>query len=43
MTEDQIKAFRLAGNKVAEFSKWDMEALNVELDSIDLDRERRQN
>ena len=39
LTEDQIKAFRLADNKVAEFSKWDMEALNVELDSIDLDME----
>ena len=31
LTEGQIKAFRLADNKVAEFSEWDMELLSDEL------------
>lgn len=37
LTEDQVKAFRLADNKVGEMAKWDYEALQVELDAIDLD------
>lgn len=38
LTEEQIKAFRLADNKVAEFSAWDFELLNEELEGIlDLD------
>ena len=37
LTPEQIKAFRLADNKVAEFSEWDMDLLMVELDDIDID------
>lgn len=37
LTEDQIKAFRLADNKVSEFSKWDIEMLNSELEELELD------
>lgn len=38
LTEDQIRAFRLADNKTAELSSWNFEALRDELDSIyDLD------
>jgi uncharacterized protein YbaR (Trm112 family) len=37
LTEEQIKAFRLADNKVAEFSKWDIEMLNSELEELELD------
>lgn len=37
LTEDQVKAFRLADNKVAEMAKWDLAALNVELDAIEMD------
>lgn len=37
LTEEQIKAYRLADNKVAEFAKWDFEALEHELDSLSLD------
>ena len=37
LTEEQIKAFRLADNKVSEFSKWDLEMLNSELEELDLD------
>lgn len=37
LTEDQIKAFRLADNKVSEFSKWDIEMLNSELEELDFD------
>lgn len=36
LTDDQIKAFRLADNKTAE-SDWDFDLLMPELDSIDLD------
>lgn len=35
LNEEQIKAFRLADNKVAEFSKWDYEKLKEELKKID--------
>ena len=34
LTDEQIKAFRLADNKVAEFAEWDEELLDKELDSI---------
>lgn len=38
LTDEQIKAFRLADNKVGEFSEWDFELLSDELDGIlDLD------
>lgn len=34
LTEQQIKAFRIADNKTAEFADWDIELLNIELESI---------
>lgn len=34
LTEQQIKAFRLADNKVAEAATWDMDLLKIELDGI---------
>lgn len=34
LTEEQVKAFRLADNKVSEFSQWDFELLEQELDDI---------
>lgn len=34
LTENQIKAYRLADNRVAEFSLWDFQLLNEELESI---------
>lgn len=34
LTDDQIRAFRLADNKVGEFAEWDMDMLCDELDSI---------
>ena len=34
LTEEQEKAFRLADNKTAEFSQWDIEKLEQELSSI---------
>lgn len=34
LSDEQIKAFRLADNKVGEFSEWDIDLLNVELDNI---------
>jgi ParB-like chromosome segregation protein Spo0J len=37
LTEDQIKAFRIADNKVAEFSNWDLGKLELELEDIELD------
>lgn len=37
LTEDQVKAFRLADNKVAERSTWDFDMLAIELDEISLD------
>ena len=40
LTDEQIKAFRLADNKVAERSEWDFDLLNEELDGIfDIDME----
>lgn len=38
LTEEQIKAFRLADNKVSEYAEWDFSLLDEELsDIIDLD------
>lgn len=34
LTDNQIKAFRLADNKVAEKAEWDYDLLNTELDDI---------
>lgn len=38
LTEEQIKAFRIADNKVSEFSRWDFEKLEAELEEIDIDK-----
>lgn len=37
LTDEQVKAFRLADNKVGEIAGWDFEALDMELIDIDLD------
>jgi site-specific DNA-methyltransferase (adenine-specific) len=37
LNEDQIKAFRLVDNKVAEIAEWDVEALIKELNEIEMD------
>lgn len=34
LTDEQVKAFRLADNKVSEMSEWDYDLLNMELDDI---------
>ena len=34
LTDEQIKAFRLADNKVSEKAEWDFELLNEEMDDI---------
>lgn len=34
LTNEQIKAFRLADNKVSEMAEWDFNMLNVELENI---------
>ena len=34
LTEEQIKAYRLADNKTAEYAEWDFNLLNEELDDI---------
>lgn len=40
LTEEQIKAYRLADNKVSEKSEWDIDLLSQELDDIfDIDME----
>ena len=39
LSEDQIKAFRLADNKVAEQATWDFDLMNMELDDIQMDME----
>lgn len=36
LSEEQIKAFRIADNKVSEVSEWDYEKLYIELDDIDI-------
>lgn len=35
LTPKQVKAFRLADNKVGEQAAWDLEKLNIELDGLD--------
>lgn len=37
LTEEQVKAFRLADNKVAEMAEWDPDLLDLELDELKLD------
>ena len=37
LSEEQIKAFRLADNKVGEIATWDIDKLNLELENISLD------
>ena len=37
LTEEQVKAFRLADNKVSELAEWDFSKLETELASIDFD------
>ena len=40
LTDEQVKAFRLADNKVSEFAEWDADILSTELDDIlDIDME----
>lgn len=34
LTDEQVKAFRLADNKVGELATWDLELLNIELENI---------
>lgn len=34
LTDEQVKAFRLADNKVSEFSQWDFDLLELEIDNI---------
>ena len=36
LTEDQIKAFRVADNKTSELSTWDLDKLKIELGDIEL-------
>lgn len=41
LTDEQVTAFRLVDNKVAEFAEWDIEKLEIELDGIvDIDMSR---
>lgn len=35
LTDEQVKAFRLADNKVGEIATWDFELLHLELDDLD--------
>ena len=37
LTDEQVNAFRLADNKVAEFAQWDLVLLDEELAAIDID------
>lgn len=37
LSEKQIKAFRLADNKVGEIATWDLDKLNIELGDIEFD------
>ena len=37
LTEEQIKAFRLADNKVSEYATWDFAKLDLELENVDFD------
>lgn len=40
LTDEQIKAFRLADNKVSELAEWDKDLLNLELNDLQLDMEQ---
>lgn len=40
LTEDQIKAFRLADNKTSELASWDLDKLTEELRFIEMDMEQ---
>lgn len=37
LTEDQIRAFRIADNKVSEIAEWDFELLEGEMEMLDFD------
>lgn len=37
LTEEQIKAFRIADNKVSELATWDYDKLEIELEDINID------
>lgn len=37
LTDEQVKAFRLADNKVSEMAEWDFDKLEQELELIDID------
>ena len=37
LTPEQVKAFRIADNKTAEFAEWDLELLEIELEGLDDD------
>ena len=37
LTDEQIKAFRLADNKTAEIAEWDADMLHVELEDLHID------
>ena len=39
LTDEQIKAFRLADNKVAEIATWDFDKLDLELSTLEMDME----
>lgn len=39
LTDEQIKAFRLADNKVSEIATWDLDKLRLELDFLDFNME----
>ena len=40
LTDEQVKAFRLADNKVAEQAEWDFDLLNEELETITMDMDQ---
>ena len=40
LTEEQVKAFRLADNKTSELAEWDLEKLTEELKFIEMDMEQ---
>ncbi|WP_276932698.1 DNA modification methylase [Dielma fastidiosa] len=37
LTDDQLRAFRIADNKTAEYATWDLEKLDIELKAIEMD------
>jgi site-specific DNA-methyltransferase (adenine-specific) len=40
LTEAQVKAYRLADNKVGELATWDFEKLELEMNDLDMDMEQ---